>query len=260
MNAALTPQEVASQLGTNSVSVLRLIARRALPAAKVSGDDYRISPSNLEAYVSAGAPDFKNIDDDHPWFRGHACNPLAVLRKQLPGIADDPTDEQLRGANEGTAQAPALTVNTGLSPAIRDAITQTPKNINPWSAVFRRSGSAPEKELSLLQLLIVDELYTAAKSALRSLSTRPRDGKQDMRPLLSQFYASTVSYDEAIAKASEKVSVFSLRWYKLLPIVTGPNDKPLPNVNVTFVMPLVDAAGGKSQLRRMTDEMIAHAF
>jgi len=70
-SALMTADDVASELSIPRVAVMRLIARRQLPATPVGKGTsyyYRITPPALIDYVQRGAPDLKMPPTQAGWF------------------------------------------------------------------------------------------------------------------------------------------------------------------------------------------------
>ncbi len=264
--SALSVTDVANELGTNELSVFRLIARGALPATRL-GDDvnshYRITPRQLSAYVDGGANDFKDLDDGRSWFLHHGSLPDVMLRKAYVEAAVDqePTQEQLLAAGDGTIARPEMTVNVRSTPAIREASNMTPADADPWkNKIVRQRGRDRSQPFGLLDLFIGDQIYVAARDSLRTLSTRRKDGKQDPRNELFRLYDSTQSYGEATKSASETVQGIAIRWHKTMVIDNGPSVQPRPSVRVHFVLPLEIAAGNRGALKSRIATMTRHVF
>jgi hypothetical protein len=82
----LTPEQVAGDLGIGEVEVLRLIAKRRLPAAMIptpgDGPRFRIMAGALEKYVADGCQDCRCPDFADGWY---ASGSIASLAGQFQG-------------------------------------------------------------------------------------------------------------------------------------------------------------------------------
>lgn len=68
----LNLEAAAAELAVSELAILRLIAKKLLPATKVGvnadGNEWRIDPTALAAYVRAGVKDLRMPEIDGPWF------------------------------------------------------------------------------------------------------------------------------------------------------------------------------------------------
>lgn len=257
--AALSLSQVAQELGTDEVSVLRLIARGVF-AATLVGQNYRVTPAAIADYLNRGAPDFKTIgDDNRTWFRHDPRKPDVQLRRALAAAAADqrPSDDQLRNARGGTIANPAMEFPIRRSAAIVTAADREIGGANPWEAMFKNMNASRETvdRTTLLDSMLADELHAAARRALPNLSTRQ---KPESRSEFQQLYFSRESYREATAAAAKEVAETTLRWHATEQVEVGPNDPPVKPVVVTYFIALADATNVPIQSR--ISSVIATAF
>lgn len=260
--AAMTVNQVAAELGSNSISVLRLIARGVLPAVVVGKHqrEYRIAPSHFANYVESGAFDYVLIDDSFGWFPSDPLKPRFKLQAAYAKAAEDqrPNQAELRRVSPGPGGRPRMSVAVRATEAILAVSKQTRSQTDPWSALFGEKDKQQPVDHQVFDLWLADELHSSARNAIESL--RSKTDQDAVKDSYARFYASSDTYREAVAAAIERVKQKRFLWHETVVIKTDPDENPKEPVHVDYVLTADSAAGSQGELRRRIDRMIEYAF
>lgn len=184
MDALLTIESCAEQMGCKPLAVKRLIARGRLSAADL-GSGPRVLPAELQRYVGAGAPDFKadvaSLEQLIGGTSGASHSAFAAFREAMRTKAQKfDHDAAKRLADlRGTYPTATITITPGEAKAIMDS----PSSGFPQ---FQNLG---------------DALF--ANRLARELQNADPSGN------VARLYKSPGEYQEAVKKASEAVAARS---------------------------------------------------